>query len=157
MVLMVKNLPVNAGDVRDGGLIPESGRSPGGGNGNPLQYSRLKISMDRGAWGATVHGVGKNQISLSMRTNTSAGAAGEKRGSHRAAWDFQETSGKGDDAMLRTLFTGSRRKKLPLLPLGGGSSQVGKQVPADLGVLVNVRWLRDQSREGKGFQEISIK
>ena len=99
MALMVKNLPVNAGDVRDGGLIPESGRSPGGGNGNPLQYSRLKISMDRGAWGATVHGVGKNRISLSMRTNTSAGAAGEKRGSHRVAWDFQETSGKGDDAM----------------------------------------------------------
>ena len=58
---------------------------------------------------------------------------------------------------MGTLFTGSRRKKLPLLPPGGGSSQVGKQVPADLGVLVNVRWLRDQSREGKGFQEISIK
>ena len=51
---MVKNLPVNAGDV---GLIPGSGRSPGGGNGNPLQYSCLENSMDRGAWQAIVHGI----------------------------------------------------------------------------------------------------
>ena len=52
---MVKNLPANEGDVRDVGLIPGSGRSPGGGNGNPLQYSCLENSMDRGAWRATVH------------------------------------------------------------------------------------------------------
>ena len=56
---MVKNLPVNAGDTRDVGSIPEPGRSPGGGNGNPLQYSCLKNPMDRGAWWATVHGVVK--------------------------------------------------------------------------------------------------
>jgi len=43
------------------GSIPESGRSPGGGNGNPLQYSCLENSMDRGAWWATVHGVAKSQ------------------------------------------------------------------------------------------------
>ena len=49
MELMVKNLPGNAGDVRDGGLLPGSGRSPGGGNGNPLQYSGLGNPMDRGA------------------------------------------------------------------------------------------------------------
>ena len=46
-------------DVGDAGLIPGSGRSPGGGNGNPLQYSHLKNSMDRGAWWATVQGVTK--------------------------------------------------------------------------------------------------
>ena len=54
---MVKNTPVNAGDVRDVGSIPGSGRSPGGGPSNPLQYSCLDNPMDRGAWGATAHGV----------------------------------------------------------------------------------------------------
>ena len=49
---MVKNPPVNAGDT---GLIPGLGRSPGGGNGNPLQHTCLENSMDRGAWWATVH------------------------------------------------------------------------------------------------------
>ena len=53
---VVKNLPANAGDV---GLIPESGRFPGGRHGNPLQYSCLGNLMDRGAWRATVHGVTK--------------------------------------------------------------------------------------------------
>ena len=43
------------------GLIPRSGRSPGGGNGNPLQYFYLENFMDRGGWWATVHGVAKNQ------------------------------------------------------------------------------------------------
>ena len=52
---VVKNLPANAGDTRDMGLIPGSGRSPGVPNGNPLQCSCLKNSMDRGAWQATVH------------------------------------------------------------------------------------------------------
>ena len=55
---MVKNLPANAGDE---GSIPGSGRSPGGGNGNPLQYSCLENPMDRGAWWATVHGVAKSR------------------------------------------------------------------------------------------------
>ena len=54
---MVKNLPTNAGDVRDVGLIPGSGRSPGKGNDNPFQYSCLGNSTDGGAWWATVHGV----------------------------------------------------------------------------------------------------
>ena len=47
---MVKNLPASAGDIRDVAWIPESGRSPGGGHGNPLQYSCLEKPMDRGAW-----------------------------------------------------------------------------------------------------------
>ena len=51
---MVENLPANAGDL---GSIPGSGRSPGGGNGNPLQYSCLGNSMDRGTWRSTVHRV----------------------------------------------------------------------------------------------------
>ena len=57
MALMVKNLLANAGDVRDTGSVPGSGRSPGEGNGNPLQYSCLDNLMDRGAWRATVHRV----------------------------------------------------------------------------------------------------
>ena len=57
MKLVVKNLPVNAGDIKDLGLIPGSGRAPGGGNGNPLQYSCLENPMDRGACTAIVHGV----------------------------------------------------------------------------------------------------
>ena len=50
MALVVKNLPANAGDVRDAGLIPGSGRCPGGGYGKPLQYSGLENLVDRGAW-----------------------------------------------------------------------------------------------------------
>ena len=60
VALAVKNLPANAGDVRDVGLIPELGRSPGGGNGYPLQYSCLENPMDRRAWWATVHSVAKS-------------------------------------------------------------------------------------------------
>ena len=59
---MVKNLPANAGDV---GLIPGLGRSPGEGNGNPLQYSCWDNLMDRGAWQSTVNGVAKSWIRLS--------------------------------------------------------------------------------------------
>ena len=61
---VVKNLPANAGDSGDAGSIPGSGRSPGGGSGNPLQYSYLKNSMDRRAWKTTVHGVAKSQTRL---------------------------------------------------------------------------------------------
>ena len=53
MALAVRSLPANVGDIRDADLIPGSGRSPGKGNGNPLQYSWLKNPMDRGAWWAT--------------------------------------------------------------------------------------------------------
>ena len=58
---MVKNLPANAGDVMDAGLIPGLGRSPGGGHGNPVQCSCLENPMDRGHWWATVHRVAKSQ------------------------------------------------------------------------------------------------
>ena len=62
---VVKNPPANAGDPRDTGWIPESGRSSGDGNGNLLHYSCLENSMDRGSWWATVHGVQKSQMWLS--------------------------------------------------------------------------------------------
>ena len=58
---MGKELACNLGDSGDEGLIPGSGRSPGGGNGNPLQYSCLGNPMNREAWGAMVHGVAKSQ------------------------------------------------------------------------------------------------
>ena len=61
---MVKNLPGHAGEVRDMGLISGLGRVPGGGHGNPLQYSYLENPMDRGAWHATVHGVAESRTRL---------------------------------------------------------------------------------------------
>ena len=60
VALVVKNPPVSAGDVRDVGLFPGLGRSPGEGHGNPLQYSCLENPMDRGAWLAMVHRVAKS-------------------------------------------------------------------------------------------------
>ena len=57
VVLVVKSLPAKAGDIRDVSSMPGLGRSPGGGHGNPLQYSCLENPMDRGAWGTTVHRV----------------------------------------------------------------------------------------------------
>ena len=64
MALVVKNLPANAGDIRNTASIPGSGRSPAEGHGNPLQYSCLENSMDRGAWRTTVHGVTKSWTEL---------------------------------------------------------------------------------------------
>jgi len=64
VVLVVNNLPANAGDTRDVGSILGWGRAPGGRHGNPLQYFCLANSMDRGAWWATVHEVAKNQTQL---------------------------------------------------------------------------------------------
>ena len=65
MTQMVKNPPANAGNETDAGLIPASGRSPGVGNGNPLQYSCLGNPMDREVWWATVHGVAESWTQLS--------------------------------------------------------------------------------------------
>ena len=65
-VQLVKNLPASAVDIRDVGLIPGSGRSPGEGNSNPPQYSCLENPMDRGAWWAIVRGVTNSRMRLSM-------------------------------------------------------------------------------------------
>ena len=73
MALAVKNLPVNASDLRDAVSIPEWGRSPGGGHGSPLQCSCLENPMDRGAWQATDHRVAKSWTQLkrlSLHTTT---------------------------------------------------------------------------------------
>ena len=67
MVLVVKNPPAKAGDTKDVASISESERSPGLGNGNPLQYSCLKNLMNRGPWQATVQEVTKSQTQLSDR------------------------------------------------------------------------------------------
>ena len=64
MALVVKNHPAKAGDVRDVGLIPQSRRSPGEGNGSPVQYSCLENPMDRGAWRALVRRVTKSRTHL---------------------------------------------------------------------------------------------
>ena len=66
MTLVVKNPPGNAGDAGNVGLVPGLGRSPGGGNGNPLQYSCLKNPMDRGAWWARVCRITVSQTELSI-------------------------------------------------------------------------------------------
>ena len=63
-----KNPPVNAGDITDMGSVPGLERSPGGGHGNPLQYSCLESPMDEGAWQATVHRVVKSWTRLKRRS-----------------------------------------------------------------------------------------
>ena len=63
---MVNNLPANTGDAGDIGLIPGFGRCPGGGNGNPFQYSCLENSMSSGAWWTAVYGVAESQTQLSV-------------------------------------------------------------------------------------------
>ena len=81
---MVKNPPANAGDTGDIGLIPGSGRSPGGGHGNPLQYSCLENAMDRGAWWATVHGVTECKARLNrLSTHADLVGLGDGRGCSR--------------------------------------------------------------------------
>ena len=69
---MLKNLPANAGDTGDTDSTPGSGRSQGGGNGNPVHYSCLENPMDRGAWWATFCGVTQSQIPLSRHTRRTA-------------------------------------------------------------------------------------
>ena len=66
--VVVNNLPANTGDTGDMGLIPRSGRSPGVGTGNPLQYSCLENFTDRGVWRATAHGVTESDMTESLST-----------------------------------------------------------------------------------------
>ena len=68
MALVGKTLPANSGDIRDAGSIPESGRTPGEGHGNPLQHPGLENSMNRETWQATVHGVTKTRTQLKQLT-----------------------------------------------------------------------------------------
>ena len=84
MLPMCKLLPANVQGTREAGSVPGLGRSPGEGNGNPLQYSCLENPMDRGAWWATVHAVIKGQRALSDWACTHTYV----RNSHTGAWSF---------------------------------------------------------------------
>ena len=75
MVLVIKNLPVNAGDIRDTGSIPGLGRFPGEGNGNLLLYSCLENPMDRGDWWATVHRVTESDTTEATSHDTQHSAS----------------------------------------------------------------------------------
>ena len=78
---MVKDLLANAGDPRDMGFSTGSGRSPGVGNGNPLQYSCLENCMDRGTWWTTVHGVTESDTTEHIHTHTHTKTGNEPRNS----------------------------------------------------------------------------
>ena len=80
-----EDTPARAGDSRDVGSIPGWGRSPGEGHGNPAQYPCLENPLDRGAWGATVHGAAKSQIQLSKKQYPSLNGHGFKQ-APRDAW-----------------------------------------------------------------------
>ena len=109
---MVKNLPAYARDAREKGLVLGSGRSPREENGNPLQYSCLEDSMDRGAWWATVYRVTKSQICLSTHTynNNTTTCVGPKR--KNAGYYMQQISASGQFSILTLPFTHGH---LPLL------------------------------------------
>ena len=87
MTLAVKNLPANTGDIRDAGSIPGSGRSPGGGHGNPLQYSCLENPIDRGARRATVHRLVKSRTRL-KRLSTTWNQICLKKNNNLFSYDF---------------------------------------------------------------------
>ena len=96
---MVKNSPANAGDIRDAGLIPGSGRYPGGGHGNPLQYSCLENPMDRGAWQAAVHACLVSQPCLTLCDPMDC-----QRGSSVHGHFSGKNTGVGCHALLRGIF-----------------------------------------------------
>ena len=100
VALVVKNPPANAGDIRDEGSIPGLGRFPGGGNGNPPQYSCLENLMDRRAWRATVHGVTESWTRLKqLSTHTYVWWVSVPRASgcvsvqHRSLWEKERSQG----------------------------------------------------------------
>ena len=78
MVLLVKNLPANAGDIRDTSSITALGRFPGGGHGNSLKYSFLENPMDREAWWATAHGVAKSWTQLKRLSSSTKNGPHQK-------------------------------------------------------------------------------
>ena len=84
VVLVVKNPTANAGDFIDAHLIPGSGRSPGGGHGNPLQYCCLENPMDRGAWWATIHRVTQSQTQLKWLSTHAEISKVSKKGTNSA-------------------------------------------------------------------------
>ena len=95
----VKNLPANAGDVKDEGLIPGLGRFPGGGHGDPLRYSCLENRMDRGAWRATVHRVAKSRTRLKQLSTHACrglpdGVRTQNGATRKLSWDQEAWRGE---------------------------------------------------------------
>ena len=116
VVLVMKNLPANAGDVRGAGSIPGSGRPPRGGGSNPLQHSCLESPLDRGAWRATVHGVAKSQTRL-KRPSTHAPDEQISESHTRA-----QSQGHLSNVRGRVqVDSGARHKDLPPNPGSSGS------------------------------------
>ena len=109
VVLVVMNLSTNAGDLRVSGLIPMSGRSPGGGHGHPLQYSFLENPMDRGTWWATVHRVAQCQTRLKQpcmhnyrtRVRNKASYSTRKQETVLQNQQHKQTSQRPTDGILR--------------------------------------------------------
>ena len=108
MALVAKNPPTNAGDIRDTGSTPRSGRSPGGGQGNSLQYSRLENPIDRGAWRATVHSVAKSQGQLKQFSTQ----AHMFEGTRRKGWVFRYSLDKGTEGHEKTCFGESANQQI---------------------------------------------
>ena len=92
VALVIKNPPANAGDLRDVSSIPGSGRSPGEGNGNPLQDSCLENPMDRGAWQATVHRVAKSRVQLKWVSTHTQRLKGHSQPHSGSKWLNQDLS-----------------------------------------------------------------
>ena len=116
VALVVKNLPANAGDVRDTSSIPGLGRSPRGGHGNSLQYSCLENPLDRGARQATVHRVAKSQTwpkQLSMHTSSQAQFLTNTRYEWRREWQSTPVFLPGESHGQRSLmgYSPSGRKE----------------------------------------------
>ena len=110
---MVKNLPASAGDIRVMGSVPRLERSPGGGHGNPLQYSCLENPMDRGAWRTAIHGVTKSQTRLKLLSTCHAVSEGgglcEKN--------------RMDDGCRRSCMVGLANRNMAHFPWSTQSSQ----------------------------------
>ena len=105
---VVKNPPAHAGDIEDLGSIAGSGSSPGGGNGNPFQDSRLENPMDRGAWRATVPGAAQSQTRLkraSTQRELTRWSLLDWEGSQWVTWDQKPTRSCAGSARLCTDLT----------------------------------------------------
>ena len=119
---MVKNPLANAGDTRDSSSTPGSGRSPGRGNGNPLQNPSLENSMDRGAWQPTVHGIAKSWTWLSTHPHTCT-----RRFMQWFCWNLMNSKKL---LLFSMCFRGRKLKEVVLQPVSRGT-KVQTQVCAN--------------------------
>ena len=122
---MVKNSPANAVDLRDLDSVPGSGRSPGGGHGNPLQYSCLENPMDRGTWRATVHKVAKSRTQLKrLSMHISGEKVKRNKKGYKRKWGFLGgASGKEPACQCKRLKRGERWQPTPVFLPGESHGQ----------------------------------